>query len=286
MEQLQIPVGELCFDALADGPNDGELVLLLHGFPQSSWQWRAQLPALADAGYRAVAVDQRGYSPGARPDGVEHYAMRHLVADVVAVADWLGGHRFHLGGHDFGAVVGWFVAGGRYAERVRTLTAVSVPHPAAVAGAMKSPSGDQRSRSGYIAFFRQPEAPEHVLLADEGSGLRALFANTGYVERAAMERYVALLTEPGAVTAALNWYRANGLDVLAELGPVSAPTLFVWGTDEPTIGPEAAEGGAAHAHGPYRFEALDGVGHWVPEEAADLFNRLLLDHLAGGGEVQ
>jgi pimeloyl-ACP methyl ester carboxylesterase len=258
-------------------------VLLLHGFPQSSWQWRAQLPALAQAGYRAVAPDQRGYSPGARPQETARYALRHLVADVVAMADWLGGHQFHLVGHDWGAVVAWAVAGGRYAERLRTLTAVSVPHPSAFVQALASPSGDQRARSGYIRFFRQPELPERLLLGDEASGLRALFANTGYTDRQAMERYVALLSEPGALTAALDWYRANDVDLLAELHPVSAPTLFVWGADDPAIGREAAEGGGDHVEGPYRFVPLDGVGHWVPEEAPDHFNGLLLEHLAGRG---
>jgi pimeloyl-ACP methyl ester carboxylesterase len=122
-ERIEIPVGEEVFDALASGPADGELVLLLHGFPQSSWQWRWQLAALGDAGYRAVAPDQRGYSPRARPEEIQRYRVDHLAADALAVADWLGGHQFHVVGHDFGAVVAWHLAG-RYADRLRTLTAV------------------------------------------------------------------------------------------------------------------------------------------------------------------
>lgn len=278
-ERIEVPVGEEVFDALAAGPPDGELVLFLHGFPQSSWQWRWQLRALGDAGYRAVAPDQRGYSPGARPEEVERYRTDHLAADALAVADWLGGHRFHLVGHDWGAIVAWHVAG-RYPDRLRTLTAVSVPHPRAVGEAMASASGDQLARSAYIAFFRAPEMPERLMLADEGAGLRALFANTGYTDREAMDRYVSRLLEPGALTAALNWYRAIDPAVVLDVGPVDTPTLFVWSTEEPAIAREAAEACAAHVTGRYRFEVLEGVNHWVPEEAPDDLNRLLLEHLA------
>jgi pimeloyl-ACP methyl ester carboxylesterase len=278
-ERVEIPVGEEVFDALASGPADGELVLLLHGFPQSSWQWRWQLAALGEAGYRAVAPDQRGYSPRARPQEVERYRVDHLAADALAVADWLGGHRFHVVGHDFGAVVAWHVAG-RYPDRLRSLTAVSVPHPAAVAEALASPTGDQLARSSYIAFFGTRDLPERLMLADEGAGLRALFANTAYSDPETMERYVARLSEPGALTAALNWYRALEPAVVLSLEPVTTPTLFVWSTEEPAIGREAAEACAAHVAGPYRFEVLEGVSHWVTEDAPEELNRLLLDHLA------
>jgi pimeloyl-ACP methyl ester carboxylesterase len=284
-ERIEVPVGELVFDALAAGPADGELVLLLHGFPQSAEEWRAQLEALGEAGYRAVAPDQRGYSPRARPEEVEHYLPDHLVADVLAVADWLGGHRVHVVGHDWGALVAWRLAG-RFPDRVRTLTAVSVPHPFAVVEAMASGSGDQPFRSAYIAFFRQEGLSEKLLLADEGAGLRALFANTGYTDRPAMERYVERLLEPGALTAALNWYRALGAAWVVDLGPVTAPTMLVWGTDDPAVGREAADACGRYVEGPYRFEVLEGVGHWVPEEAAADLNRLLLDHLSRSGDAE
>ncbi|MGH9182018.1 MAG: alpha/beta fold hydrolase, partial [Acidimicrobiales bacterium] len=138
--------GELVFDALAAGPDDGPLVLLLHGFPQSSGEWRSQLAALAGQGYRAVAPDQRGYSPGARPDGVDAYRMPLLVGDVLAMADELGAGRFHLVGHDWGAAVAWYTAAA-HPDRLLSLTAVSVPHPMAFAKALASPSGDQAERS-------------------------------------------------------------------------------------------------------------------------------------------
>src|SRR5205085_2879837 len=164
-ERVEIPVGEFVFDARAAGPADGELVLLLHGFPQSSWEWRLQLSALGDAGYRAVAPDQRGYSRRARPEGVEHYQVDHLIADVLAIADWLGGHRFHLVGHDWGAAVAWGVAG-THPEHLRTVTIVSVPHPKAFAGAL-SGSKEQQDRSSYITLFREEGKAEEVLGEDD-----------------------------------------------------------------------------------------------------------------------
>src|SRR5436309_8749192 len=169
VEHLEIPVGEFTFDARAAGPDDGELVLLLHGFPQSSFEWRSQLAALGEAGYRAVAPDQRGYSPRARPDGVENYAVEHMVADTVAMADWLGGHQFHLVGHDWGAAVAWAVAG-LHPEHLRTLTIVSVPHPKAFAAALQTE--DQQNRSSYIQHFRQEGKAEEVVVGGDGAALR------------------------------------------------------------------------------------------------------------------
>jgi len=283
-ERIDIPAGDLVFDALASGPADGELVLLLHGFPQSSYEWRAQLGALGDAGYRAVAPDQRGYSPRARPDGVEHYRADSLVSDALAITDWLGGHRFHVVGHDWGALVAWGLAG-RHPERLRTLTAVSVPHPMAMVEAMASASGDQLARSAYINLFQQADVPERLLLEREGAGLRGLFVNTAFSDRDAVDRYVGLLLEPDALTAALNWYRALDLSAAAAVGQVTTPTLFVWGDEDPAIGAEAAEGCGRHVSGPYRYEVIEGAGHWVPEEQADTLNHLLLDHFHRSGQI-
>ena len=122
--RVELAVGDLVFDARAEGPADGELVLLLHGFPQTSLSWRHQLGALAAAGYRAVAPDQRGYSPGARPADVAEYRIERLVGDVLGFADALGVERFHLVGHDWGGAVAWQVAG-RHPERLRTVTSLS-----------------------------------------------------------------------------------------------------------------------------------------------------------------
>ena len=281
LERVELRAGELLFEALSAGPEDGTPVLLLHGFPQSSYEWRHLLPALAAAGCRAVAPDQRGYSPQARPEEVEAYHLDHLIADVLAMAAHLGWSQFHLAGHDWGAVVAWMMAA-RHPDRLLTLTAVSVPHPLAYLQALSSGSADQASRSLYIGLFRREELAERLLLAGECAGLRALFANTAYTHRAAMEHYVERLCDPAALTAALNWYRALNLSSVAGVGPVTVPTLFVWSTEDPAIGPEAAERTRDHVTGPYRFEVLDGVSHWIPEDAPDELNRLVLQHLAFG----
>jgi pimeloyl-ACP methyl ester carboxylesterase len=160
IEPLQLRARGLVFDALAAGPATGEPVVLLHGFPQTSACWTRVLEALAAAGYRAVAPDQRGYSPTARPNAVRAYRMPELVADVVAIADGLGATRVHLVGHDWGGAVAWNLAG-RHPERVATLTAVSTPHPGAFARALTT--GTQPLRSAYIPLFRTPRLPELLL---------------------------------------------------------------------------------------------------------------------------
>jgi pimeloyl-ACP methyl ester carboxylesterase len=273
---VELAVGDLVFDARADGPDDGELVLLLHGFPQTSFSWRNQLGALSAAGYRAVAPDQRGYSPGARPTDVGEYRVERLVGDVLGFADALGVERFHLVGHDWGGAVAWQVAG-RHPERLRTLTSLSTPHPAAFRRSIQD--GEQRDKSSYMLFFRSPEA-EPFFLDNDAAGLRALYTASGLADDA-VEEYVRVLTQPGAMSAALNWYRAADPGLVEGLGPITTPTMYVWSTYDPALGREAAEGTAAHVEGPYRFEVLEGVGHWIAEETPDALNTLLLDHLGG-----
>lgn len=276
-EPLELAVGDLVFDARVAGPEDGEVVLLLHGFPQTSWCWRNQLPALAAAGYRAVAPDQRGYSPRARPPDVADYGSLRLVDDVLGFADALGAARLHLVGHDWGAAVAWQVAG-RHPDRLRTLTILSVPHPHAFRAALRDPDGsDQANRSSYIDFFRSDGAAE-AFTADHAAGLRALFAATG-MHGDEVEPYVEALGTSEAMQAALNWYRAADLTLVEGLGPITTPTLYVWSTNDPALGREAAEATAEHVRGPYRFEVLDGVSHWIAEEAPERLNTLLLGHL-------
>jgi len=274
--RVELAVGDLVFDARAEGPADGEIVLLLHGFPQTSLSWRHQLGALAAAGYRAVAPDQRGYSPGARPADVAEYRIERLVGDVLGFADALGVERFHLVGHDWGGAVAWQVAG-RHPERLRTVTSVSTPHPGAFRRSIQD--GEQRDKSSYILFFRSPEA-EPFFLDNDAAGLRALYTASGLSDDAA-EEYVRVLTQPGAMTGALNWYRAVDLGLVDGLGPITTPTMYVWSTSDPALGREAAEATAAQVEGPYRFEVLEDVSHWIPEEAPDALNALLLEHLGG-----
>jgi pimeloyl-ACP methyl ester carboxylesterase len=272
METLKLEASGMTFDALAEG--DGRTVMLLHGFPQTSREWAGMLPALARAGYRAVAPDQRGYSPGARPREVEAYAGPALAGDVIALADALGAERVDLVGHDWGAAVAWDVAA-RFPERVRSLVAVSVPHPLAMTRAMSDP--DQRERSAYIRVFRREGGVAERGFAESGwRRLRGIY--DGKV--ADVDHYVEFFSDEGALTAALNWYRAMKLPDVQAIGPVAVPTLFVWGAEDVAVGRTAAEGAADFVTGPYRFVELTGVGHWVPDEAPERLTREVLDHLS------
>lgn len=271
MQTLRVPSGDLVLDAVAVGPDDGPVVVLLHGFPQTSWSWRGVWPELADAGYRVVAPDLRGYSPDARPVGVEHYRMPVLVGDVLAVLDAVGDDPVHLVGHDWGAAIAWHTAA-RHPARLRSLTAVSVPHPLAFVEALTTDE-DQRRRSQYMRDWHDPATEQRML----DGGLEQVFGGIPAVDA---QRYLARLREPGALTAALSYYRAQSRADLAGLGPVGVPTLHVWSDQDEALGRAGAERTAAHVSGPYRFEVLAGVSHWVPEQAPQALVALLLDHLA------
>ena len=281
MERIQLQVGEFTFDATAAGPVDGELVFMLHGFPQSSYEFRNQIPAVAEMGFRVVAPDQRGYSPGARPEGVEAYAVGNLVADVVGMADALGKERFHVVGHDWGAAVAWNV-GLTNPDRVISLVPLSVPHPYAFSEALRSSTGDQAERAGYFQLFASDSAAE-TFLANDAEGLRGIYAawSGGGLSDEDVQVYVDLLSEPGALQAALNWYGAMNLGTGgAAVTPISMPTMFVWSTEDTALGREGAELTEKYVEGPYRFEVIEGVSHWIPEEAADQLNALLREHFA------
>jgi pimeloyl-ACP methyl ester carboxylesterase len=291
VDHEEITVGDLTFRARCAGQAGAPVVLLLHGFPQTSRSWTAQIAALADAGYHAVAVDQRGYSPGARPDDPAAYAMANLVGDVLGIVDALGVGAVDLVGHDFGGSVAWTLAG-HHPDRVRTLTIASTPHPLAFVRAYQSGSrggtaesagtagSDQNERSGYMRAFR--EAPrgeiEAQLLADGGAGLRLVYS--GLPDDVA-EAHVRDMSEPGALVAAIDWYRAMSAKVSAAVPPCPVPTVYVWSDQDPAIGRDAAVATADHVTGPYRFVVLEGVGHWIPEQAASAFTALLLHHIRG-----
>jgi pimeloyl-ACP methyl ester carboxylesterase len=273
---LRVDVRGLAFDVRDGGPEDGQPVLLLHGFPQHSGEWDAVVPALHAAGLRTYALDQRGYSPGARPDAVEDYRMAECVADAVAVLDALHVDAAHVIGHDWGALVAWHLAA-RHPDRVRTLTAISVPHPAAMSYAM-STDPDQRTRSAYISLFRQAGKAERVLLADDAAALRGILAGVGEDR---VETYAEPMLAPGALTAALNWYRAMSREDMAATGAVTVPTTFVWSDGDVAVGRTAAEACARQVTGDYRLVALPGVTHWIPDEAPAALADAALARISG-----
>jgi pimeloyl-ACP methyl ester carboxylesterase len=272
------------FRAEVAGPASGAapLVVLLHGFPQSRHSWRAQVPALGEAGYRAVAPDQRGYSPQARPDPAEvaNYGIDLLVADVLGLAEALGrgpDQPFHLVGHDWGGAVAWMVAA-RHPDRLASLTVLSRPHPGAFRRAFRADADGQRHRSRHHQAFLEPETGPR-LLADDARRLRANLAEQG-VGPASVDEYLSVLGEPAAMEAALGWYRAAAGDLSAmEAAPVPVPTLYLWGDGDATVSKAAARGTADFVTGPYQLEVLAGAGHFLTDERPDDVTRLLLAHL-------
>ncbi len=267
-------------DVRESGPPDGSPVLLLHGFPQGADSWDAVTPALAAAGYRTVAPDQRGYSPGARPRSRADYRLDEMVDDACAVIDARAGGRAHVVGHDWGAAVAWRLAA-RHPGRVRTLTALSVPPLAAYTRSLVT--SRQLVASWYVWAFQVPGLAERVLGAHGRAfspRLAAVLRRTGQ-SRVRAERDAARLADPAALTAALNWYRGAlaGRPGPAD-PPVPVPTLFVWSDGDTAILRPAVELVHRHVSGPYRYAELRGVSHWIPEEAPDALVELLLPHLA------
>jgi pimeloyl-ACP methyl ester carboxylesterase len=270
-------VGDFTFQLRAAGPPQGEPVILLHGFPETSMEWEAQIAALASAGYRVAAPDQRGYSPGARPSAVDDYGMLALVQDLFGIADALGFERFHLVGHDWGASVAW-VAAFVAPERLLSLTPVSVPHPDAFTEVLNDPSSCQPAASSYIGTFIADGA-EAQLLGQDRAGLRQLYEG---LPEERVDFYLEFFTDEGALKGGLNWYRAIlGPGAMRfPLGATQVPTMYIWGDRDPALCRDGAELTGSYVAAPYRFEVLEGVGHWVPELAADRVNTLLLEHFS------
>ena len=260
-QPLSLSANGYQFSGFDLGPPDGRIVLLLHGFPQTSTSWAEVAGRLAERDLRVVAIDQRGYSPGARPLDVSDYAMSRLVADVVAVIDELGG-TVDLVGHDWGGVVGWQVAA-RHPDRLRTFTVASTPNQLAV-DAVHAATPEERERFAYIRLFREAGHAEQVLLDDDARRLRAMFGTAVAAER--VDADVRAMQHPGALTAALNWYRAMSRHDTDGLGPVTVPTTYVWGSEDLAFGRAVAEASGEYVDADYRFVPLEGVSHWIPDE--------------------
>jgi len=256
------------------GDSGGDAVVLLHGFPQTKASWHAVTPALVEAGYRVLAPDQRGYSPGARPPGRRDYSLDKLVGDVLALADTADVERFHVVGHDWGGAVAWGL-GASAPERVASLTSLSTPHGRAMATSMVTSL--QLLKSWYMLAFQLPGLPEKLIGAGGGQRLRAQLRDSG-LPPAQVDASLELMTSGGA-RGALNWYRALPFSPPAMAATITVPTLYVYGDADFALGRKAADLTARHVTGPYQFEVMDGVGHWIPEEGERL-NPVLLAHLA------
>jgi pimeloyl-ACP methyl ester carboxylesterase len=252
----------------------GPPVVLLHGFPDTSYLWRHQIAALKDAGFRAIAPDLRGRGKTERPATVEDYALRHSMADVAALMDALGIERAHIVAHDWGAAVAWLFAA-LLPQRVERLIATSVGHFAATG---PRPSLEALQKGWYRILFLVPDI-EPALQQDDWYLLRTLFEGAGD-----LERFLQDLAEPGALTAALNWYRANMsphrlAGAAPQLPPVQVATMGVFSTGDHYLTEDAMRRSAEFVTGQWRYERIEGATHWIPADAPEQFNALMLDFL-------
>ena len=246
-------------------------MLLLHGFPDSSALWRHQVPALVDAGYRAITPDLRGFGDSDRPQDVESYGIGRSVADMLAVLDALEVERAHVVAHDWGGAVGWALAAFA-SERVDRLAVLSVGHP----NALRRPTIEQRERSWYPLLFQYEGTAEQLLMRDDWQLFREWMRGDGDTERA-----LADLSRPGALTAALNWYRASwrpDAELSERMFPsVAADTMGIWSDGDHYLLEEQMTGSEEYVVGEWRYERIEGASHWLQLDAAERVNALLLD---------
>jgi pimeloyl-ACP methyl ester carboxylesterase len=266
-------------DELGEGDN---VALFLHGFPESRFSWRYQLPLLAGRGWRAVAPDMRGYGDSSRPTAKDAYRLEHLTADVAGLFDALGAKRRLLIAHDWGALVAWAFA----IDRLRALDGLvimNVPHPAVYQAALRRSLAQWR-RSWYVLFFQIPGLPEAAMTANGAEAIGKAFSGMA-VDKSrfppeVLDVYRRNALRPGAMTAMINYYRAN-VRAMARYGVgqvpmIYVPTLMIWGEEDTALGIELTEG-----YGPYvrdfSLRRLPGVSHWVQQEAPEAVNALLED---------
>lgn len=255
---------------------EGRPVVLLHGFPDSGRLWRHQVPPLVDAGFRVVVPDLRGYGASDKPDGVDHYNMMLLATDVAAVLEAEGIDRAHVVGHDFGAALAWAI-GSLAPDRVDHLVALSVGHPSSFRGE----DFEQAEKSWYMLLFQFPGVAEQWLSAEDWANFRH------WGRHPDADAVIAELEANGSLTPGLNWYRANVppesyVSPPLELPAVQAPAMGVWSSGDFALTEGQMMRSEKHVAGPWRYERIEGAGHWMQLEASDAVNELLLDFLPAG----
>ena len=279
LEPGRVRANGLHFSCIVCGPEDGPAVVLLHGFPEIAFGWRKQIPALAAAGFRVVVPDQRGYGRSSKPDGVSAYALDLLAEDVVAIAASLGHDEFALVGHDWGGIVAWHVAG-RHAAHVRRLAILNAPNLDVMAGyTLRHPL--QLLRSSYVAAFQLPFVPEIALGAADHALLSASLTSSsrpGIFTPAELDVYREAWSQPGALTAMLNWYRAAARGVPRERVRIALPVLVVWGDRDVALQPSLAEA-SAELCDDVAVVHVESAGHWVQHEEPARVNELLVAFL-------
>jgi pimeloyl-ACP methyl ester carboxylesterase len=270
---VRVEIGGTAIEVDAHGPENGKPVLLLHGFPDSGRVWRHQVPPLVEAGFRVIVPDLRGYGRSDKPASVDAYRAGRLLGDIIGVLDHTSAERAHIVGHDWGASLAWALAI-LTPERVDHLVVLSVGHPTS----FRNAGLQQQEKSWYMLLFLFPGVAERWLSANGWANFRRWAAHPD------ADAVIVELEANGSLTPGLNYYRANvPAESWAEDPPdrpaVQAPTLGIWSSDDPAATEAQMVGSASHVTGPWRYERIDGAGHWLQLEAPEAINRLLLEFL-------
>ena len=274
MKTTKINTGELEFDCRVSGKQENELVILLHGFPETSFMWIGLMEKLSALGFYCIAPNMRGYSQNACPKGVKHYNIENLTLDILNIADALNKTKFHLIGHDWGAGIGWNAVY-RHPERIISWTALSIPHPRAFGKAYKTDK-EQKKKSRYISWFLLPVLPEFMLRKDDFKKFKRLWKNSSPEE---VNDYLSVFRRKHTLSAALNYYRANlGRGKRKPVGDITRPTLFIWGKKDLAVGRMAAEYNHKYIKGDYTYLELDG-GHWLIQTNYKEVETTVIEHL-------
>ena len=272
---MRVEVGGVGLEVRVDGPADGAPVVLLHGWPDRASLWDTQIDSLNRSGFRTIAPDLRGFGDSDKPEGVDQYNLLLIAGDVLGILDHLGIQKACVVGHDWGAALAWEIAGFA-GDRVEKLVAMSVGHPSGFAAA----GLEQRRLSWYMLLFQFDGVAEQWLSNDDWANMRAFGAG-----HRGIDQVIADSSRPGALTAGLNWYRANVppeslIAPALAFPPVTVPTMGIWSSGDAYLVEGPMKDAGQFVSAPYRYERIDGASHWMQLDAADEVNRLLLDFLS------
>lgn len=281
-ETTYIEANEIKLHVVMAGPEDGQPVILLHGFPEFWYGWKKQIPALAEAGYRVIVPDQRGYNLSDKPKGVKAYTLAKLADDILGLMDALGYEKVNLVGHDWGAVVAWALAIW-HPERLHKLGILNVPHPAVMLNFLRRGDPEQLRRSWYVFAFQIPWLPEAIMRSGNWRGATRVLRGSGKIHTFTNEdiaEYKKAWSQPGAMKAMLNWYRAavRYLPKLLKDVRVKVPTLMLWGMQDVALSHRMARPSIDYCEDG-RLVFFEDATHWVQHDEAESVAKLLIEFL-------
>jgi pimeloyl-ACP methyl ester carboxylesterase len=282
-ETTYIETNRIKLHVVMAGPKDGQPVFLLHGFPEFWHGWAKQIEPLAEAGYRVIAPDQRGYNLSDKPKGIKAYSLDKLVADILGLMDALGYEKVNLIGHDWGAVVAWAFAIW-YPERLRKLGILNVPHPAVMMNFLRRGDPEQLRRSWYVFAFQIPWLPEAIMRSDNWRGAERVLRGSGKIHTFTnedMTEYKKAWSQPGAMTAMINWYRAivRHRPKMSQGSRVKVPTLMIWGMQDVALSHRMARLSIDYCDDG-KLVLFEDATHWVQHDETEAVNQLLLEFLS------